>query len=68
MFFSSSVSKTVPGNKLALDFFEESSYYRMKINGDKIVQRYLPARGNKNSIVRIIWTKGLDEKSHKNQA
>ena len=40
----------------------------MKINGDKIIQRYLPARGNKNSIVRIIWTKGIDEKSHMNQA
>ena len=30
------------------------------------MQRYIPARSNKNSIVRILWQKGLDPKSPTN--
>jgi len=57
-------------NLQSLDFFEESAYYRLKVSyakgQDVIVQRYIPARSNKNSIVRIVWQRGMDPKSHTN--
>jgi hypothetical protein len=57
-------------NQQSLDFFEESAYYRLKVayakGQDVIVQRYIPARSNKNSIVRIVWQRGMDPKSHTN--
>jgi hypothetical protein len=31
-----------------------------------IFQRYIPARSNKNSIVRIIWQRGIDPKAATN--
>ncbi len=56
-----------PHNLQSLDFFEESAYYRLKVahckGQDVIVQRYIPARSNKNSIVRVLWARGQDEKS-----
>ena len=57
-------------NLQSLDFFEESAYYRLKVaytkGQDVIVQRYIPARSNKNSIVRIIWQRGIDPKAATN--
>jgi hypothetical protein len=57
-------------NLQSLDFFEESAYYRLKVaytkGQDVIFQRYIPARSNKNSIVRIIWQRGIDPKAATN--
>jgi len=53
-------------NLQCLDFFEESAYYRLKIaqerGSDIIMQRYIPAKSNNNSIVRVVWQKAPDEK------
>jgi hypothetical protein len=53
-----------PSNRQALDFFEESVYHRVKTasHGKLIVQRYLPSKSNKNSILRIIWQRVESQK------
>jgi hypothetical protein len=54
------------GNIQSLDFTEESAYYRLKVQyakgHDVIMQRYIPSRSNKNSIVRVVWQRSTEEK------
>ena len=54
----------------SLDFFEESAFFRLKIaqskGQDVIMQRYIPAKSNNNSIVRVVWQRAPDEKHSSN--
>jgi hypothetical protein len=55
------------GNVQSLDFTEEAAYYRLKLQfakgHDVVMQRYLPSRSNKNSIIRMVWLRAPNEKS-----